>query len=101
VERYLQSPDIRQVRTALRRLERTNAEPARKLRAILELERRAIEEGAKEHPATRALNRVTAHTLPPAMITVISARNHDNEALSVTLEDLRKRGYSATLMKIS
>ena len=101
VERYLQSPDIRQVRTSLRRLERTNAEPARKLRAILELERRAIEEGAKEHPATRALNRVTAHTLPPAMITVISARNHDNEALSVTLEDLRKRGYSATLMKIS
>ena len=100
MERYLQGPDIKQIRTSLRRLERANTEPARKLKDILELEKKAIEQSAKEHPATKALNLVAAHTSPPATITVLSAYNHDNEALLVTLEKLRQQGYNTILIKI-
>ena len=100
MERYLQSPDIKQIRTSLRRLEKTSTEPTKRLRNILELEKKAIEQSAKEHPATKALNLVAAHTSPPAMITVISAYNHDNEALLVTLEKLRQHGYNTILIKI-
>lgn len=100
LERYLQPPDFKQVRISLRQLKETSEEAAIKLREILELESRAIEEGVKEHPARRALNHVVAHALPPATITVISPWSHDNEALSLTLEELKRRGYDAIAVKL-
>ncbi len=100
LNRYIQPPDIRQLNISLRQLQGTSLETARKLREILQIERKAIEEGVKEHPAKEALNRVTAHALPPATITVISSWNHDNEALSLTLEELKGRGYNTTVLEI-
>jgi len=100
LERYIQPPDMRQLRISLRQLKETNMAAARNLRKILELERKAIEEGAKKHPARKALNRVTARTLLPATITVISPWSHDNEALWLTLEELRKKGYGSALINI-
>ena len=100
LERYIQPPDIRQIRISLRHLEKAYTEPARKLREILELERRAIEEGVKEHPAREALSRVAVHALPPATITVISPWSHDYEALSLTLEELKRQGYNAIFIEI-
>lgn len=100
LERYLQPPDIRQVKISLRQLKRTDEAAVRKLREILELESKAIEEAVKEHPARKALNRVTAHILAPAMITVISPWSHDNEALSLTLEQLKRQGYDAIVVNI-
>jgi uncharacterized protein (DUF58 family) len=98
--RYLQPPDISQVRVSLRQLEGTTLEAAGKLRSLLELERRAIEEGVKEHPARQALRRVAAHTAAPGVITVISPWSHDSEALSVTLEELRRLGYGAMVVRL-
>ena len=101
VERCLAPPDLQRIEASLRQLEKAATEPARKLRGILELEWKAIEEGVKKHPATGALLHVAVHILPPAMITVISAWNHDSEALSMTLQGLRRRGYKVTIVKIS
>lgn len=98
--RYLQPPDMKQVRISLRQLEGTTLEAAGKLRSLLELEKKAIEEGVREHPARKALRRVTAHTAAPAVITVISPWSHDSEALSVTLEELRMLGYGSTVVRL-
>jgi len=101
LERYIQPPDIRQLRISLGQLKDTNLEAGRKLREILDFERKAIEEGAKEHPMREALNRVLAHTLPPVTVTVISSWDHDSEALSVVLEELARKGCGAALININ
>jgi len=100
LKRYIQPPDIRQLRISIRQLKGTGIEAARKLMEILEFERKAIEEGVKKHPAREALARVALRALPPAMITMISPWNHDNEALALTLDELRGRGYNAIVINI-
>jgi len=61
---------------------------------MLYFEYQAIEEAAKNHPATLALSQVTEHTPPPATIVLVSQLNHDAEALLVTTEKLSKRGFT-------
>ncbi len=100
MERVLQLVEVRGIRRTMRQLEEARTEPAKRLRGILQLEWAAMQEAAKEHPAKRALITTTACTPPPAIIGVISAWNHDAEALSITLEELRKRGYRALILKI-
>ncbi|MCD6567299.1 MAG: DUF58 domain-containing protein [Dehalococcoidia bacterium] len=100
LERYLQPPDMRQLRVSLRRLQGVDLEPARRLRRLLEVEKRAIDEGSRTHPAREALTRVAARASLPARIVVISAWNHDSEALSLALGELGKRGYSTEIMKL-
>lgn len=101
LQRYIQPPDIRQIKISLRHLEKAYTEPAKKLREILELERKIIEEGVKKHPAREALSRGAVHVLPSATITVISPWSYDYEALSLTLEELKRQGYNATVIKIN
>ncbi len=101
MKRYLEFPDLRRIKASLRRLEKTTTGPAQRLRELLEFESKGIQEGAKDHPATKALLRVATHTFPPTLITVISAWNHDSEALSLTLAELQNKGYNATIIKIS
>ncbi len=100
MDRYLQPTDIKQLRRSLRSLQEVNSVPARRLEKLLEIERRAVEEGSRIHPAREALTRVTARASLPARIVAISAWNHDSEALSLTLEYLDKRGYSSEVIKL-
>ena len=85
LKRYLHPTDIRQLRISLRQLEGRTLEAASKLRNILEIEMRAIEERARDHPLKEALDHVTGHNPTPATIAVISTRSQDNEALSFVL----------------
>lgn len=100
LKRYIQPPDIGQLRISIRQLRETDVEAVRKLREIFELEVKAIEEGARKHPAREALSRVVQHTLPEATITMISLWNHDNEALTLTLDELRRKGAGAIVIDI-
>ena len=95
LQRFLQPPDIQRLRRAIGQLEETKSEPADKLAAILRLEYEAIQEAAKEHPATRALTEATRHGGGPGVILLISSRNHDAEALVATLDRLQRKGYAA------
>ena len=58
------------------------------------IEWEAVQQAAREHPAKRALKDTVARVHQPAMVTVVSGWNHDTEALLITLEELKGRGYS-------
>ncbi|RLC94565.1 MAG: hypothetical protein DRI39_02380 [Chloroflexi bacterium] len=92
-QRFLQAPDIRRLARNLAQLEQVPSGPAKRLAALLGLEVEAIRRSAEDHPATRALARVAARVAPPATIAVVSARNHDMEALAVALDNLSRQGY--------
>jgi hypothetical protein len=98
VKRYLHPTDIRQLRTSIKQLEGKTMEAVKKLRNILEIEMKAIEEIARVHPLREALDRVTGHNPTPATITVVSTRSQDNEALYFVLEQIERKGYGAIIL---
>ena len=69
-------------------------EPARRLSEILKFEHEALQDNSRRHPVSNALEKEAKDTSPPATIIVVLLLNHDAEALSVTLENMRKRGYN-------
>ncbi len=93
--RFLQPPDISKLRRNITQLKQVTSEPAQRLLSILNFEYQAIEESAKNHPATLALSLATRHAPPPAIILLVSQLNHDTEALLVTAEKLSRRGFTA------
>jgi hypothetical protein len=97
-EKVLQSPEIWRLRRSMGQLERAKTESAQKLAEILRLEYQAIQKSAKDHPVSQALAKTVASTPPPAVITVVSPWSHDADALAMTLEKLRVRGYNLVLV---
>ena len=91
--RFLQPPDIGKLRRNITQLKQATSEPAQRLLSMLSFEYQAIEEAAKNHPATLALSLTTQHA-PPAIIILVSQLNHDAEALQVTAEKLSRRGFT-------
>ncbi len=61
------------------------------LGSVLDLENRAVQEAAKDAPASSALKRVAEKVGPPAAIVVVSS--HDAEELSISLRAMAEKGY--------
>ena len=99
-ERVLQSTEFRRLRRSRGQLEQVKTESAQKLMEILQLEYQANQKTAKDHPAGRALAKTIEGTPPPAVITVVSPWSHDADALAMTLEKLRERGYNTVLVGV-
>ncbi len=97
-QRFLQPPDIGKLRRNITLLKQVTSQPAQRLLGMLNFEYRAIEEAARNHPATLALLAVTEHTPPPAIIVLVSQLNHEAEALMVTIEKLSNRGFTTIPM---
>jgi len=93
-DRHLEPADIAKVRRNIIQLKQAESEPAQRLLGILNFEYRAIEETARNNPATMALSAVTKQTPAPAMILLVSQLNHDAEAILVTAEKLSKRKFT-------
>ncbi len=93
-ERYLEPIDIARIRRNISQLKQTDSEPALKLLDIFNFEHRAIEEMARNHPATLALTNAARQVPAPAMIFLVSRLNHDTEAVLVTGEKLAGRKYT-------
>jgi hypothetical protein len=93
-DRRLEPVDIAKIRRTIKQLRQAKSKPAQRLLDLLDFEHRFTEEGARHHPATRALTTVTRNTPAPAMIFVISQFNHDTEAILVNTEKLAARNYS-------
>ncbi|MDY6833571.1 MAG: DUF58 domain-containing protein [Chloroflexota bacterium] len=92
-ERYLAAPKISHLRKTTNQLEQVDTEPAKRLSALLRIESALMDKIASDHPLSTSLSRITQQVPPPANITVISARNHDIDALSVAIDHLNQRGY--------
>ncbi len=93
-EHLLAAPNLPRLRRAVRglALNGTGDEPGR-LADLLEREIESLEDLAQAHPLTIALRRALRAVPPPATVTVVSAWNHDMEALAVTVPRLERRGY--------
>jgi hypothetical protein len=92
--RFLQLPDISKLRRNIAQLKQVTSEPGQRLLSMLNFEYQAIEQAAKNHPATLALLRIAEHIPPPAIIVLVSQLNDDAEALLVTGEKLTRRGFT-------
>jgi len=92
--RFLQLPDITQLRRNITLLKQVKSQSGRRLLSMLEFKYQVMEETATKHPATLALSRATKHMPPPAIIVLVSQLNHDAEALLATSEKLSKRGFT-------
>jgi len=95
LEKTLQPLDVQRLRRSISQLEQAKTEPAQKLAGILKMEYEAIQEAAGGHPASQTLRKTAESTPPPALITVVSSWSHDAEALAITLEKLKGKGYNA------
>jgi uncharacterized protein (DUF58 family) len=93
-DRYLEPVDIARIRRNISHLQQTESEPAQKLLDILNFEHHAIEEVARNHPATLALTGTARQVPAPAMILLVSHLNHDAEAVLVTGEKLARRKFT-------
>jgi uncharacterized protein (DUF58 family) len=97
-EKVLEPTQILRLKRALGQLSQTKTEPAQKITELLEFEFEANQEAAKMHPATQALTKAIQSTQAPAVITVTSSIGYDSDALLLTLERLREKGYSTVIV---
>ncbi|MCW4029798.1 MAG: DUF58 domain-containing protein [Candidatus Bathyarchaeota archaeon] len=86
-------PELVIIKKTIRDLNQTQTQPAQKLAEMMQFEYEAIFNSAKTHPAMQALNRAISKTPPPATLTVVSKFGYDADALIVSLELLKNRGY--------
>ena len=93
-QRYLEPPDIARLRRNIAHLKQAKSKPAHRLLDMLNFEYRAIEQTARQHPATTALSLVTKQAPVPAIILLVSQLNHDTEAIMVTTEKLSRREFT-------
>jgi len=98
LKKTLESPEVQRLRRSIDQLELVETESAQNLADILRLEYEAIQEAAKDHPASQALGKTAESTPAPAIITVVSSWSHDADALAITLEKLRRKGYNTVLV---
>jgi hypothetical protein len=92
--RFLQPADIGQLRRNIILLNQATSQPSQQLSNILDFERQAMEEAAKNNPSTLALSTVAKYAPSPAIIILVSQLNHDTEALTITTEVLSKKGFT-------
>jgi len=92
-KKVLQPPNIRRLRRDLSQLEQAEMDSAKRLFEILRLEYEATKEYVEKNPAKSAIRQVVEATKPPLTMVMISKMNHDAEAVTTTLEELRQKGY--------
>lgn len=100
-DRHLEPSDIAKIRRNIIQLKQAKSEPAQRLLSVLNFEHRALEEAARNHPATIALSAVTRQVVTPAMILLVSQLNHDAEAILVTAEKLSRRKFTTIPVEAS
>ena len=100
-DRHLEPSDIAKIRRNITQLKQAASEPAQRLLGVLNFEYRALEEAAKNHPATIALLSATKQAPAPAVILLVSQLNHDAEAILVTAEKLSKRRFTTIPMVVN
>lgn len=93
-ERLLAPPDVLRLRRRIGALQGSHNEAdAGAFGGVLARELSALEELAKTHPLTPALQQVMRDGARPETVTLISRWNHDSEALAVARGRLQQLGY--------
>ena len=98
--RYLAVPDIDRLRGNIHRLRHSPNQPAVRLAELLDLEYGAFRKGAATSPATKALESTLTKVRRRANVVILSAYNHDAEALAFHRHSLRQRGNQVLKMQL-
>jgi len=97
-QRSLQPPDIQRLKRNLSELKQVEIGSAKRLLEMLRLEYEAIKESVGQNPARLAIKKLVETAKPAVMIIMISQMNHDAEAVSITLEELKRKGCNIIQM---
>ncbi len=97
-EKVLQPIDMRRLKRSIGQLGNVKGESAVNLGELLKFEVEANEKTAKKHPATLALAKAIENMQGSAVITVVSAVGDDSDALLLSLERLKDKGYSLVMV---
>jgi hypothetical protein len=98
-EKVLQSTELLRLKRSIGQLEQANSVPSQRLVEILKLEFEANQKTAMSQPAGQVLAKIVEAVSPPATLTVVSSLSRDDEALAVTLERLKEKGYNTVLLR--
>jgi hypothetical protein len=100
-ERVSETPKIGGLKRSMDLLEQVHGNSAQRLGELLMFEVEANQAAAKIHPATLALTKAVEKINGSAIVTVVSSMGFDSGALSLTLEQLREKGYSTVFVRDS
>ena len=92
--RYLDSADVDRLKANISRLRFSENTASKVISGLLKLEYRSLNLGSRLNPATLALSDVFGRIDRQSNIVIISARNHDGEALAFNTHMLSRRGNS-------
>jgi uncharacterized protein (DUF58 family) len=98
--RYLAVTDVSRLRANLYRLRQSQHAPANRLAELLQLEYAALNEAAQQNPASEALANVLAKVKGKVNFLIVSAHNHDAEALAFSQHTLKERGYHLLMVDL-
>ncbi|MBI2854968.1 MAG: DUF58 domain-containing protein [Chloroflexi bacterium] len=99
--RYLDAPDVSRLRGNIRNLNHSGEAAAIKLAELLKFEYSALGEIARRSPATQAFDAALGMIKTKPIILVLSAHNHDAEAVALGLHALKEKGYQALVIGIN
>lgn len=91
--RYLGSPNVTRLRGNIHRLRQSSQGAAIRLAELLHLEYLALNQAARENPATAAVTAALRAMPGKATVVIISGHNHDSEAIAFLQYTLKERGY--------
>jgi uncharacterized protein (DUF58 family) len=98
-EKVLQPTEIRRLKRTIGQLGDKNKESILKLSEILKFELNAAEEAVKIHPSTLALAKVIENLQGPAVVILVSSMGDNSDALLLSLERLRAKGYGVVMVR--
>ncbi len=98
-KRVLQPAEVLEVKRSLRKLEQSHMSSAYGFARFLRFQTQVNDEAVKVHPAALAIDKAVQNTAAPAMITVVASTDNDKEALSITLNRLKQKGYNAFVLE--
>jgi hypothetical protein len=90
--RYLSPPDVVILRANIRRLQSVASNPAKALAQLLQIEYQSLKDTAVRHPVAKALEMAFEKTSDRANVVVVSAMNHDAEAVMFSAINYRNKG---------
>jgi uncharacterized protein (DUF58 family) len=94
-KKVLQPAEVLEVKRSLRKLEQSNLPSSYGFSRFLRFQTHVTDEAARAHPAALAIEKAVQNTFAPAIITIVASTDNDKEALNITLNRLKQKGYNA------
>ena len=92
--KVLQPAEMLRLKRSIMQLQQVKEDSKKRVLEVLKLEYEANQKAAKDSPASQALAKNVQRTSTPATITVVSSLSSNKDALNITLEKLREKGYN-------